>query len=74
MFFNGSISSLYSHVSLVDLFFSSFYFSDLSYTVPSIVFFDFRAVFNVYIKVVLRCFFTCDRLSCLRRLLKRIIR
>ena len=56
------------------VFFSSFYVSDLSYTVPSIVFLDFRAVFNLYIKVVLRCFFTCDRLSCLRRRLKRISR
>ena len=56
------------------VFFSSFYVSDLSYTVPSIVFLDFRAVFNLYIKVVLRCFFTCDRLSCLRRRLKTISR
>ena len=55
-------------------FFFFFYVSDLSYTVPSIVFFDFKAVFNLYIKVVLRCFFTCDRLSCLRRRLKRISR
>ena len=55
-------------------FFSFFYVSDLSYTVPSIVFLDFKAVLNLYIKVVLRCFFTCDRLSCLRRRLKRISR
>ena len=38
-------------------FFSSFYVCDLSYTVPSIVFLYFRAVFNLNIKVVLRCFF-----------------
>ena len=55
-------------------FFSSFCVSDLSYTVPSIVFLDFRAVFNLYIKVLLTCFFTCDVLSCLRRRLKRITR
>ena len=42
-------------------FFSSFYVSDLSYTVPTIVSLDFRAVFNLYIKVILRCFFPVIR-------------
>ena len=55
-------------------FFSSFYVFHLSYIVPRIVFLDLRAVFNLYIKVVLRCFFTCDPLSCLRHGLKRISR
>ena len=55
-------------------FFSCFYVTDLSYTVPTIVFLHFRAVFNLYIKVVLRCFFTWDPLSCLRRHLRRISR
>ena len=54
--------------------FSSFYVSHLSYIVPSIVFLHFRAVFNLYIKVVLRCFFTWDPLSCLWRRFKRISR
>ena len=55
-------------------FFSSFYVSDLSYTVPTIVFLHFRAIFNLYIKVVQMCFFTWDPLSCLRRQLRRISR
>ena len=55
-------------------FFSCFYVTDRSYTVPTIVFLHFRAVFNLYIKVVLRCFFTWDPLSCLWRRFKRISR
>ena len=55
--------------------FSSFYVSDLSYTVPLIVFLDFRAVFNLYKKLVPRSFlYTCDPISCLRHHLKRISR